>query len=96
MPIQAVEERALFEVFPDITVSPEGAIAWGQGRTAVLISADVAKDTGWRVGDRFMLPDGGAVPADEPYLWDPARGRQVLALIAADGHVLDRASIDVR
>jgi hypothetical protein len=43
-PIQAVEDRALFEVFPDVTVSPEGATIWGQDRTAVLISVDVAKD----------------------------------------------------
>ena len=54
--IQAVDHQALFEVNPGITVSPDAVSAWRQDRTAVLISADVAKATGWHVGDRFVLP----------------------------------------
>jgi putative ABC transport system permease protein len=77
-PIQAVNDRALFEVFPDITVSPEGAATWGRDRTAVLISADVAKDNGWRVGDRVMLPGHPRGPA-----YQRPDGRNALEIVVA-------------
>lgn len=76
--IQAVEHRALFDVFPDITVSPEGAAAWVQDRTAVLISEDVAKDNGWHVGDRFMLPGLPRGPA-----YQRPDGRNALEIVIA-------------
>lgn len=54
--VQAVDDPAIFEAHPGITVSAQALRAWRRDRTAVLISPDVARENGWRVGDRFMLP----------------------------------------
>lgn len=53
--VQAVDDRALFEAHPGIAVAPQALGAWRQNRMAVLISVDVAKENGWRIGDRYVL-----------------------------------------
>jgi putative ABC transport system permease protein len=52
--------------------------AWRRDRTAVLISTDVAKDNGWRVGDRFMLPGLSRGPA-----YRRRDGRNALEIVVA-------------
>jgi penicillin-binding protein 1C len=79
--LESPADGAIFAMDPDIPAA----------RQRIVLRA-----TGAGEGDRFVLPDGRAVPAAEPYLWDPTRGRQAVALVAADGRILDRASIDVR
>ena len=79
--LESPADGAIFAIDPDIPTE----------RRRIVVRAAGAGD-----GDRFVLPDGRAVPADEPFLWDPARGKQAIALVAPDGRVLDRASIDVR
>ena len=79
--LESPADGAIFALDPDIPAS----------RQRIVLRASGAGE-----GDRFVLPDGRAVEADEPYLWDPARGRQSITLVAGDGRVLDRASIDVR
>src|SRR5262249_18146376 len=78
--LESPTDGAIFAIDPDIPA----------GRRLVVRAAGAGD------GDRFVLPEGRAVPAGEPFLWDPSRGKQAIALIAADGRVLDRASIDVR
>jgi penicillin-binding protein 1C len=56
----------------------------------------VVRARGVRGGERLALPDGSEVAANEAYLWAPTRGRHQVALVASDGRVLDRASIEVR
>ena len=79
--LESPADGAIFALDPDIPAS----------RQRIVLRA-----RGVGEGDRFVLPDGHAVAADEPYLWDPAHGRQAITLVAADGRVLDRASIEVR
>jgi len=79
--LESPADGAIFALDPDIPAARQRIVLRASGAVA---------------GDRFVLPDGHAAPADEPFLWDPARGRQAVALVAADGRLLDRASIEVR
>lgn len=54
--LQAVPEREVFAIHPGIKVTPEALSQWQQDRLAALIDADLAAETGWKVGDRVMLP----------------------------------------
>jgi len=76
--IQAVDDQALFEVYPGITVSPSAARAWHEDRTAVLISAKVAKGNDWNVGDRLVLP---GLPEGTAY--QRPDGRNALEIVVA-------------
>jgi penicillin-binding protein 1C len=79
--LESPAEGAIFAIDPDIPT----------GRQRIVLRASGAGDD-----DRIVLPDGRAVPAAEPFLWSPTRGKRVVALVAADGRVLDRVQLEVR
>ena len=54
--LQAVSDRDVFAVHPEISVEPQALERWHQDRLAALIDAGVAAENGWKVGDRVMLP----------------------------------------
>lgn len=79
--LESPSNGAIFAIDPDIPAS----------RQRIVLRAKGAGDD-----DRFVLPDGRKVAANEPYLWKPVAGKQSVLLVAADGHILDRASVEVR
>jgi putative ABC transport system permease protein len=76
--IQAVDDPGIFEAHPGLKVSATAIDTWHQDRTAVLISADVARENGWRVGDRLMLPGLPRGPA-----YQRPDGRNALEIVVA-------------
>jgi penicillin-binding protein 1C len=79
--LESPADGAIYAIDPDIPSSSQRILLRARG---------VGED------DRFVLPDGKIVAANEPYLWKPAKGRQAIMLVSTDGRVLDRAKIDVR
>jgi len=74
-------DGAIYAIDPDIPAT----------RQRILLRAKGAAED-----DRFVLPDGRRVAAAEPFLWPPVPGRHVLALVAGDGRVIERARFEVR
>lgn len=54
--LQAVPDRDVFTAHPGISAAPETLGRWHGDRLAALIDADLAAETGWKTGDRVMLP----------------------------------------
>jgi len=54
--LQAVPDRDVFTANPGISAAPETLGRWHGDRLAALIDADLAAETGWKTGDRVMLP----------------------------------------
>ena len=79
--LESPADGAIFAIDPDIPASRQRILVRARG---------VGED------DRFVLPDGKMIAANEPYLWKPARGVQSIMLVSLDGRVLDRAKFDVR
>ena len=79
--LESPADGAIYAIDPDIPAANQ----------RILLRARGAGDD-----DRFVLPDGKQVAASEPYLWKPAKGAQAVALVSADGRVLDRARFEVR
>ena len=79
--LESPADGAIFAIDPDIP---------GDRQRIVLRAKGASED------DRFVLPDGRTIAANEPFLWQPARGTQSVALVSADGRVLDRAKVQVR
>lgn len=79
--LESPADGAIFAIDPDIP---------GDRQRIVLRARGASED------DRFVLPDGRTIAANEPFLWQPTRGTQSVALISADGRVLDRAKVQVR
>lgn len=76
--IQAVDDPAIFEVHPGLTVSTKVLDVWHRDPTAVLISATVAAENSWHVGDRLMLPGLPRGPA-----YQRSDGRNALEIVVA-------------
>jgi len=79
--LESPANGAIFAIDPDIPASRQRIVLRARGAGS---------------DERFVLPDGSIVAASEPYLWEPTRGHYAMALVAADGRVLDRAKIEVR
>ncbi|HUL57274.1 MAG TPA: penicillin-binding protein 1C [Usitatibacter sp.] len=79
--MESPSDGAIFAIDPDIP----------SGNQRILVRARGAAED-----DRFLLPGGKQVAANEPYLWKPERGAQAIALVSADGRVLDRSKFEVR
>jgi penicillin-binding protein 1C len=79
--LEAPSNGAIFAIDPDIPAS----------RQRIVLRARGAGDD-----DRFVLPDGTKVAANEPFLWQPSRGKKSFTLVDAGGRVLDRTQVDVR
>jgi len=61
----AVDDANLFEVYPEIEVSPEGQKRFHERRNACIVGAQLVEQFGWKVGDTIPLigalfphPDG--------------------------------------
>jgi len=65
----AVPSATVLQVYPDLTVQPNELKAWMADRTGVLVTPELAKQYGWRVGDR--VPIGSAIQhKDGGTTWD--------------------------
>jgi putative ABC transport system permease protein len=54
--LQAVQKDEVFAALPGLSIDPEARRLWDRERIAALISQDLATESGWKVGDRVMLP----------------------------------------
>jgi penicillin-binding protein 1C len=79
--LESPADGAIFAIDPDIPNT----------RQRILLRARGAGED-----DRFVLPNGKIIAANEPYLWNPSRGVQAITLVSADGRILDRAKFEVR
>jgi penicillin-binding protein 1C len=79
--LESPSNGAIFAIDPDIPAT----------RQRIVLRAKGAGDE-----DRFVLPDGRKVAANEPFLWQPSRGKQSFVLVSASGRVLDRSQIEIR
>src|SRR5690606_16833274 len=55
IPAFATDIEPLFDVYRDMEVKPEYLQAMARTRTGALISEALAREYGWKVGDRIML-----------------------------------------
>lgn len=55
IPAFATEPEPLFAIYPDIKIKPEYIQAMKTTRTGVLVSEGLAKQHGWKVGDRIPI-----------------------------------------
>src|SRR5580698_6040748 len=44
-----------FKVFPELEIPAEQAAAWQRDRAGVIVSEELSKKFGWKVGDRIVL-----------------------------------------
>jgi penicillin-binding protein 1C len=79
--LESPADGSIFAIDPDIPAPRQRILLRARG---------VGED------DRFVLPDGKTIAANEPYLWKPAHGVQAITLVSADGRILDRAKFEVR
>jgi penicillin-binding protein 1C len=79
--LESPADGAIFAIDPDIP----------RDRQRIVLRAKGAGED-----DRFVLPDGRTIAANEPFLWQPTRGTQSVTLVSSDGRVLDRAKIEIR
>ncbi|HEX6637711.1 MAG TPA: FtsX-like permease family protein, partial [Steroidobacteraceae bacterium] len=53
--VQAVNPEAFLEVYPDLLLKPEEALAFKQNRQAIIVGKILADTYGWKVGQRIPL-----------------------------------------
>lgn len=53
--VQAVNPEAFLEVYPDLLLKPEEALAFKQNRQAIIVGKILADTHGWKVGQRIPL-----------------------------------------
>jgi putative ABC transport system permease protein len=53
-----VDTNTYFDVYPELSVSPEVLAAWKEDRKGAIIGDLLAKKLGWKVGDRINLQSG--------------------------------------
>ena len=71
VPFQAAPADAFIEVYKEAKIPPDQVAAWKADPTGCVIGPILAKQHGWKVGDRIVLkaPDAGRRHRDD----DPRR-----------------------
>ncbi len=55
MPVIAVDAEPFFRIFDELQVPPEAIARLASTHTGAIIGSEVARQYGWKVGDRFVL-----------------------------------------
>lgn len=79
----AVDPQAYLEVYDEVIVPPEQREAWFQNRTGAVIGDALAKQKGWKVGDKVTLA-GTIYPGDWEF--------QISGIYTAARRSVDRSS----
>jgi putative ABC transport system permease protein len=65
----AVDPQSFLEVYDEIVVPAEQRTKWLENRRGALVGSQIAKQFGWKVGDRVIL-EGTIVPGDWEFVVD--------------------------